>query len=143
MAKAKAANDTYEYDASEKPAETKAAPKAPKAKFDFTNLNTLAVVSAATAATGFGAVAAVITGHVSLSQIKKTGESGRGWAIAGIAAGYTVIGLWILSAVGVLAIGIWGARNGMQFPGGHGGFGMDRDGDGGFGPNQRQMLPQG
>lgn len=135
MAKAKAA-DTYEYDVNEKPADQAPAPKAAKPKFDFNSLNTLAVVSAATAATGFGAVAAVITGHVALSQIKRSGQSGRGWAIAGIAAGYTVIGLWILSTLGIIALGIYGARNGMPFPGGHDGFGMDRDGDG-FGQMQQ------
>mgnify|MGYP006906474398 CR=1 FL=1 len=46
-------------------------------KFDFTKLNTLAVVSIATALTSIGAVAAIITGHVALTQIKKSGESGR------------------------------------------------------------------
>jgi hypothetical protein len=120
MAKAKA-TDTYEYDATEKstdkPAEKAPSAKAAKAKYDFTKLNTLAVVSAATAATGFGAVAAVITGHVSLAQIKRTGENGRGWAIAGVAAGYTVIALWILSALGVIALGFYGARNGMPLGG--------------------------
>ncbi|MEY4397456.1 MAG: hypothetical protein RLZ53_32 [Actinomycetota bacterium] len=120
MAKAKAA-DTYEYDATENSAETPAekasTKKAPKAKYDFTKINTLAVVSAATAATGFGAVAAVITGHVSLAQIKRTGENGRGWAIAGVAAGYTVIALWILSALGVIALGLYGVRNGYPMPG--------------------------
>ena len=135
MAKTKAA-DTYEYNANENSAEKAPAPKSPKAQYDFAKLNTLAVVSAATAATGFGAVAAVITGHVSLAQIKRTGENGRGWAIAGVAAGYTVIGLWILSTLGFIALSIYGARNGLPMPGGHGGFGMDRDGDG-FGQMQQ------
>lgn len=144
MAKAKA-SDTYEYDVNDKSTEKAAAPKAAKSKFDFTSLNTLAVVSAATAVTGFGAAAAVITGHVSLAQIKKSGQSGRGLAIAGIAAGYTVIALWILSTLGFIALGIYGARNGMPLPGGHDGFGMDRDGDGfgqmqQFGQDQLQPL---
>lgn len=142
MAKAKTEEAVYEYDATS--TNTKSAPKAaPKAKFDFTKLNTLAVVSLATAATGFGAAAAVITGHVSLAQIKKTNEPGRGLAIAGIAAGYTVIGLWVLSSLGILALGIWGARNGIPVGGfgGHNGgmMGFDRDGDQG---GQFQM-PQG
>ncbi|MEY2693927.1 MAG: hypothetical protein RL142_275 [Actinomycetota bacterium] len=138
MAKAKAA-ETYEYNtndsAADKPAEKAPKQKPAAPKYDFTKLNTLAVVSAATAATGFGAVAAVITGHVSLSQIKRSGENGRGWAIAGIAAGYTVIGLWILSTLGFIALGIYGARNGIPF-GGPGGMHMDRDGDG-FGQMQQ------
>ncbi|MEY4559019.1 MAG: hypothetical protein RLZ82_34, partial [Actinomycetota bacterium] len=48
-----------------------------KDKYDFTKLNTLAVVSLASALTGFGVVAAIITGHISLAQIKKTGQNGR------------------------------------------------------------------
>ena len=108
---------------------------APKAKFDFAKLNTLSVVSLATAVTGFGAVAGVITGHISLAQIKKTAESGRGMAIAGIAVGYAVIGFWILSTVFWAAAGIWslghlggGMEGGYGFGGGFG----DRDGDGGM-----------
>ena len=125
---AKAKNDEVIYENTDKP-------KA--AKYDFTKLNTLAVVSLASAVTGFGAAAAVITGHVSLAQIKKSGQAGRGLAIAGVAAGYTIIGLWILSSVGFIALSIWGLRNGMPV-GGFGnhngfGFGFDRNDDqGGF-----------
>ena len=54
-------------------------------KFDLTKLNNLAVVSLATAVTGFGAVAGIITGHIALAQIKKTGEAGRPAALAGVA----------------------------------------------------------
>ena len=133
MAKVKTEEVTYETDA---PKAKKEAKPAPKAKFDFTNLNTLSVVSLASAVTGFGAAAAVITGHVSLAQIKKSNEAGRGLAIAGVAAGYTVIGLWILSTLGFIALGIYGSRYGIQsggFGNHMGGFGFDRDGDqGGF-----------
>ena len=101
-------------------------------KYDFTNLNSLAVVSIATAVTGFGAAAAVITGHVSLAQIKKSGQAGRGLAIAGVAVGYTVIGLWILSTNGMVALTIWGNKNGYPMggydEGMRGGFGFDRGG---------------
>jgi hypothetical protein len=68
-------------------------------KFDLTKLNTLAVVSLATAVTGFGAVAGVITGHIALSQIKKSGEAGRPAAIAGVILGYSFVGLGIAMAV--------------------------------------------
>lgn len=84
-----------------------------KGKYDFTNLNTLAVVSLATAVTGFGAAAAVITGHVSLAQIKKSNQAGRGLAIAGVAVGYSVIGIWIFSTIALVAFSIWGARHGI------------------------------
>ena len=103
-----------------------------KPKYDFTNLNSLAVVSIATAVTGFGAAAAVITGHVSLAQIKKSGQAGRGLAIAGVAVGYSVIGLWILSTIGMVALTIWGLKNGYPMggydDGMRGGFGFDRGG---------------
>lgn len=68
-------------------------------KFDLTKLNTLAVVSLATAVTGFGAVAGVITGHISLAQIKKTGEAGRPAALAGVVIGYAFVGAWVAMAV--------------------------------------------
>ena len=88
-----------------------------KGKYDFTNLTTLAVVSLATAVTGFGAAAAVITGHVSLAQIKKSNQAGRGLAIAGVAVGYSVIALWILSTIGLVVLSIWGVRQGIPLGG--------------------------
>lgn len=116
-----------------------------KPKYDFTNLNTLAVVSIATAVTGFGAAAGVITGHVSLAQIKKSGQAGRGLAIAGVAVGYTVIGLWILGTLGMIGLTIWGMKNGYPLggydEGMRGGFGFDRDGRGGHGFGMIQPMP--
>ena len=113
-------------------AKNKTTDESAKGKYDFTNLNTLAVVSLATAVTGFGAAAAVITGHVSLAQIKKSNQAGRGLAIAGVAVGYSVIALWILSSIGVVVLSIWGARYGMPLGGFgdmHGGFGLERGDD--------------
>jgi hypothetical protein len=144
MATKKTDEVTYETEA---PKTAKTEKSAPRAKYDFTNLNTLAIVSIASAVTGFGAAAAVITGHVSLAQIKKSGQAGRGFAIAGIAAGYTVIGLWILASAGMVALNIWGARHGVpvggfgRIQGGPGMMGFDRDGDQG-GQFQMPMQPQ-
>jgi uncharacterized protein with PQ loop repeat len=76
-------------------------------KFDFTKLNTLAVVSIATALTSIGAVAAIITGHVALTQIKKSGQSGRGLALAGTIVGYVTIAFWILTSIGFLIAGAY------------------------------------
>jgi len=103
------------------------APKA-KAHFDFTKLNTLAVVSLATAVSGFGAVAAVITGHISLAQLKKTHESGRGLALTGLILGYVGIGLWVIGGIGMAIARLFiGQRYGVEFGGGsgriQGGFG--------------------
>ena len=129
------------YDANE----GKVTPVPAKAKYDFTNLNTLAVVSLASAVTGFGAAAAVITGHISLAQIKRSNEAGRGLAIAGVAAGYTVIGLWILSTLGFVALSVWGARNAIPLGGFddqmRGGFGFERGGDHGGDRGGFDMQP--
>lgn len=65
--------------------------------------NTLAIVSLITSILWFPAVVGVITGHIAISQIKRTGESGRGLAIAGLIIGYLAIAgsvVWML---------IWGA----------------------------------
>jgi len=58
--------------------------------------NVLAIVSLVSAF--FVSLAAVICGHIALSQIKKTGEKGRGLAIAGLVLGY----LGILSGIIVI-----------------------------------------
>ena len=76
-------------------------------KFDFTKLNTLAVVSIATALTSIGAVAAIITGHVALTQSKKSGESGRGLALAGTIVGYVTIAFWVITSIGFLIAGAY------------------------------------
>ncbi len=93
-------------------------------KFDFTKLNTLAVVSIASALTSIGAVAAIITGHVALTQIKRSGESGRGLALAGTIVGYVTIAFWVL---GTIAFAIAGAYLRGQY-GFDGGMGMYRMG---------------
>jgi hypothetical protein len=70
--------------------------------------NTMAVVSLVTGLGSFIAhlipfvggltlaVVAIITGHIALGQIKRTGEPGRGFAIAGLVIGYIHIGLLAL-----------------------------------------------
>ncbi|MEN9965685.1 MAG: hypothetical protein RJA60_682 [Actinomycetota bacterium] len=98
------------------------APKA-KAHFDFTKLNTLAVVSLATAVTGFGAVAAIVTGHISLSQIKKSNESGRPLALVGLILGYVGIALWVLGGIGMgIARIFMSQRYGIELGGHDGGM---------------------
>jgi hypothetical protein len=119
---------------SDKNSKSEAVETAPVAKthFDFTKLNTLAVVSLATAATGFGAVAAVITGHISLAQLKKSNESGRGLALTGMILGYVGIGLWVVGGIGMAILRMYaGQRYGVEF-GGNGGRHM-QDFQGGFG----------
>ena len=98
-------------------AEKKNDAKAADKKFDFTKLNTLAVVSIASALTSIGAIAAIITGHVALTQIKRSGESGRGLALAGTIIGYVTIALWIISSIGFFIAGAYlKGKYGMDFP---------------------------
>jgi hypothetical protein len=68
-------------------------------KFNFNSLNTLAVVSLATALTSIGAVAAVITGHIALAQLKTEPKSGRALAIAGLIVGYATIAFWVIGGI--------------------------------------------
>lgn len=59
--------------------------------------NVLSIVSLVSAF--FVSLAAVICGHIALSQIKRTGEKGRGMALAGVILGY-------LGMVGGIVFGI-------------------------------------
>lgn len=96
---------------------------APEAQgFNFNSLNTLAVVSLATAVTGFGAVAGIITGHFALAQLKQKPKSGRGLAIAGLAIGYATIALWIVGAIAMTVLRVrYGIQDGGPMMGGFGG----------------------
>ena len=62
--------------------------------------NVLSIVSLVTSIVGLCLVG-VITGHISLGQIKKTGEEGRVLAIIGLVLGY----LGLVAAV--IAIIVW------------------------------------
>lgn len=43
-----------------------------------------------------GSVAGAIMGHISLNQIKRTGDNGRGMALAGIIVGWAGVALFVL-----------------------------------------------
>jgi hypothetical protein len=97
-----------------------------KDKYDFTKLNTLSVVSLASALTGFGVVAAIITGHISLAQIKRTGQNGRVLALSGVILGYVSIAIWILGSIFWTVVMLWAAKNGYgDFEGMRGGWDME------------------
>lgn len=70
-------------------------PSAPKT-------NTLAIVSLVSSLAALvilpfiGSLVGVITGHMSLSQIKRTGENGRGLALAGTIVGWVGLGFIVL-----------------------------------------------
>ncbi len=69
--------------------------------------NVLAIISLIASIVGFiwllpfiGSLGGAIMGHISLNQIKRTGENGRGMALAGVIVG------WAGVAIAVLAIGL-------------------------------------
>ncbi|MEN9953678.1 MAG: hypothetical protein RL028_280 [Actinomycetota bacterium] len=81
-----------------------AQPTGEKKKFDWASLNTLSVVSLASAISIVGALVAVITGHIALKQIKQTSEAGRTLALTGVVLGYLHLAGWIIFGIlGVIA----------------------------------------
>jgi hypothetical protein len=71
--------------------------------------NALAIIALVASIAGFviwgiGFIAGVICGHISLSQIKKTGEQGRGMAVAGLIIGYVGIALTIIGTIIFFAV---------------------------------------
>jgi hypothetical protein len=72
--------------------------------------NTLAIVSLIAGIAGLvlipliGSLTAVITGHMSLSQIKRTGEGGRGLGLTGTILGWVGIAFGILLVILLLAL---------------------------------------
>ncbi|WP_404432661.1 DUF4190 domain-containing protein [Microbacterium lacus] len=75
--------------------------------------NTLAVVSLIASIAGMlfvpfiGSLVGVITGHMSLSQITRTSESGRGMALAGTIIGWVGVGLSVVGIIVLLALIPW------------------------------------
>jgi hypothetical protein len=71
--------------------------------------NTLAIVSLIASIAAFiivpfvGSVVGVITGHMSLNQLKTSGEQGRGMALAGTIVGWVGLGLAILGIIAAIA----------------------------------------
>ncbi|WP_167138332.1 DUF4190 domain-containing protein [Diaminobutyricimonas sp. TR449] len=68
--------------------------------------NVLAIISLVTSIVGIS-LAGIICGHIALSQIKRTGESGRGMAIAGLIVGYIGLVVGIITAI---AFAVWFAN---------------------------------
>lgn len=61
--------------------------------------------------TGITALVGIALGFVALSQIKRTGQGGRGLAIAGIIIGFVILALTIIGIVIAVAIGAWMFNN--------------------------------
>ena len=60
--------------------------------------NVLAIISLVASCVGF-TVPGIIMGHIALSQIKKTGESGHGLALAGVIVGYCLLAIALIFTV--------------------------------------------
>jgi hypothetical protein len=86
--------------------------------------NTLAIVSLILSLVGLAvplaSIAGIVTGHISLGQIKRTGEAGHGLALAGTVIGYVVTALGIIAIIAyvifiVVVIGAGVASNGSNY----------------------------
>lgn len=70
--------------------------------------NTLALVSLILGIAGFvtsiSSIAAIVTGHIALNQIKKRGEEGRGMALTGLILGYVVLVLSIIAIIAAVVL---------------------------------------
>ncbi|MDF5755984.1 DUF4190 domain-containing protein [Spongiactinospora sp. TRM90649] len=59
---------------------------------------------------GISSIVGIILGHIALKQIARTGEEGRGMAIAGLVTSYIMLGLmlvYIVVVVGFLGYSFW------------------------------------
>lgn len=85
--------------------------------------NSLAIIAFVLSMVGFisgiGFIAGIVCGHISLSQIKRTHESGRGLAVAALVIGYImVVFMLILIALVIILISI-AIANGQLTTGHH------------------------
>lgn len=79
--------------------------------------NVLGIITLVLGMLGFGLVP-VITGHIALNQIKRTGEDGRGLTLAGLILGYVTLAGWLLVAffwVAVAGLAVIGAAAGSGY----------------------------
>ncbi|WP_433465449.1 DUF4190 domain-containing protein [Spirillospora sp. CA-128828] len=66
-------------------------------------------------ACGITSILAVIFGHVSLGQIKRTGEGGHGMAVTGLILGYLISAGWLLILLFyILGIAMFAASSGSS-----------------------------
>lgn len=83
--------------------------------------NTLAIVSLVAAISAWvilpviGSIVAVITGHMSLKQLKTSNEGGRGLALAGTIVGWVGVGFVLLMLVIFVPIIIYGIGQGARY----------------------------
>jgi Domain of unknown function (DUF4190) len=76
---------------------------APATATDQRPFNVLSIIAFVLSIVGVSLVG-VILGHIALSQLKRTGERGRGFAIAGLIIGYVGIAVGIIVAIVWIAV---------------------------------------
>jgi hypothetical protein len=64
----------------------------------------------------FGAIAAIVLGHIARRQIRQTGEQGDGMALAGLILGYVGLALTVVGTILVLALVVWTVHHIPQVP---------------------------
>ena len=64
-------------------------------------------------------MAGIVCGHIALSQIKRTGEGGRGLAIAALIIGYAFTAFWIIYFVVIIVIIVAAAASGSSSSSGY------------------------
>ena len=57
-----------------------------------------------------GSILAIIFGHISLNQIKRSGQGGKGMAIAGLVLGYVELAILVIFIIAVIATGSSGSE---------------------------------
>ena len=87
-----------------------AAPQANQATIATAPLNTMAmlgfILSLCGVVSGITAIPGIVLSHIGLNQIKRTGESGHGFALAGLIVGYCLVGLSVLAVFFILLFAV-------------------------------------
>ncbi|SDO73315.1 protein of unknown function [Microbacterium sp. ru370.1] len=84
--------------------------------------NPLAIVALVASLVGIfvipviGQIVGIVTGHISLKQIKATGERGRGMGLAGLLIGYISLGLGALLIIGfIILVAVGAGASGSRY----------------------------
>ncbi|MFV0374885.1 DUF4190 domain-containing protein [Microbacterium sp.] len=83
--------------------------------------NVLAIISMIASILGFimilpviGSLAGAIMGHISLNQLKSSGENGRGMALTGVILGWIGLALAVIGLISFLAFVTWASQQNFQ-----------------------------
>ena len=64
----------------------------------------------------FATIPAIVCGHIGRSQIRRTGESGAGMALAGLVLGWAGLVLGLLAIGAIVALAVSATHSGQIFP---------------------------